>query len=323
MAQQRPVRFVRKGSTVGFPFDKVASAVKVGMSARGDADTPVRVGVFVDASATPFLIDAVRSAFVPQTTSALVRVERLSDAPIAVKTDTDLAIVISCGSERLQSAVQEIVVFGAPTVVLAESSVEVPFIKEDTPMLGLIAATDAEHLRDALARWILDRTEKGDAFAANFPFMRSAAANRAIASTAVTNTLTGALVFVPGADFPVLTLAQLGMLMQLSAIYGKPIRAERCYEVAGVLVSGALLRALARAASRPAGKAAFAVKALVAGAGTYGMGRALAALYERDVDYTPLNDALGALVRRVRSVVGGALANGAVADERTASRGEA
>ena len=308
---------------MGFPFDKVVSAVKVGATAHGEADTPVRVGVFVDASATSFLIDTVRAAFVPQTTAALVRVERLTDAPITVKTDTDLAIVISCGSTRLQSAVQEIVVFGAPTVVLAESSVEVPFIKEDTPMLGLIAATDAAHLRDELARWILDRTEKSAAFAANFPFMRAAAANRAIASTALTNTVTGALVFMPGADFPVLTLAQLGMLMQLAGIYGKPIRAERGYEVAGVLVSGALLRALARATSRPAGKAAFLVKAAVAGAGTYGMGRALAALYEHDVDYSPLNDTVASIVRRVRVAVSGALASDGIVDEPADSRGEA
>lgn len=308
---------------MGFPFDKVVSAVKLGVSARGEADTPVRVGVFVDASATPFLIDTVRAAFVPQTTAALVRVERLGDAPITVKTDTDLAIVISCGSARLQSTVQEIVVFGAPTVVLAESSVEVPFIKEDTPLLGLIAATDADHLRDELSRWILERTEKGTAFAANFPFMRAAAAGRTIASTALTNAVTGALVFVPGTDFPVLTLAQLGMLLQLAGIYGKPIHVERGYEVAGVLVSGALLRALARAASRPAGKAAFLVKALVAGAGTYGMGHALAALYERDVDYTPLNDLLASAVRRARAAAGGALSNDIIVDGRTRSTAEA
>lgn len=308
---------------MGIPFDKVMSAVKIGATAHGEADTPVRVGVFVDASATPFLIDAVRSSFVPQTTSALVRVERLTDAPVTVKTDTDLVIVISCGSTRLQSAVQEIVVFGAPTVVLAESSVEVPFVKEDTPLLGLIAATEASHLRDALARWILDRTEKTSAFAANFPFMRGAAANRAIASTALTNAVTGALVFVPGADFPVLTLAQLGMLMQLAGIYGKPIRAERGYEVAGVLAGGALLRALARAASRSAGKASFAVKAFVAGAGTYGMGCALAALYERDIDYAPLNDALASLLRRARVLAGGVPASDAAADGRAGARDEA
>lgn len=296
------------------PFDKVASAVKMGARARGDAETPVRVGVFVDASATRFLIDAVREALVPQTTAALVRVGRLDEGPVSVKPDTDVAIVISCGSDRLQSAVQQIVIAGAPTVVVAESSAEVPFIGADTPMLGLIAATDETHLRDELARWILDRTDKASAFAANFPFMRPAASNRVIASTAMTNMATGALIFIPGADFPVMALAQLGMLMQLASIYDKPMRAERGYEVAGILAAGALLRESARLACRRAGKAGFIVKAVVAGAGTYGIGRALMAVYERDVDYGPVNEALGGAFRRLCAVVGGLSSDDAPSD---------
>ena len=83
----------------------------------------------------------------------------------------------SCGSDRLESAVQELVIAGAPVCVLAESAVEVPFIEESTPMLGVVAATDKTYLLETLARWILDRTDKETAFAANFAFMRIAAAN--------------------------------------------------------------------------------------------------------------------------------------------------
>ncbi len=183
------------------PLESIVDTVKLGASVRGEADTPVRVGVYVDASATPLLIETVRDAFVPQTTAALVRVERLGSSPVTVKPDTDVAIVISCGSAHLQARVQEIVVSGSPVVVLAESSVEVPFIQEDTRMLGLIAATDRTYLLDTLARWIIERTDKQTAFAANFPFMRLAAANRVIASAAVGNAATGALFFIPGADF--------------------------------------------------------------------------------------------------------------------------
>lgn len=291
---------------MGIPIDKIASAAKMGASAHNEADTPVRVGVYVDESATKFLIDTVREAFVPQTTSALVRVERLGEETVTVKPDTDIVIVISCGGAHLQAAVQQIVVAGAPTVVLAESSVEVPFIPQDTRMLGLVAATDKVHLLESLARWILDRTEKGVAFAANFPFMRVAAANRAITSTALTNMATGALIFIPGADFPVMTLAQLGMMLQLATIYGKPIRAERGYEVAGVLGAGLVLRGCARLACRRAGYAGFAVKALVGGVGTFALGRALTALYERDVDYSAANELLGKIAGRLRTVMAGA-----------------
>lgn len=291
---------------MGIPFDKLIGAVKKGAAVKKDSDEPVRVAVFVDASASPFLVDTVREALVPQTTSALVRVSRLDPAHIEVKPDTDVSIVLTCGSEGLEAATQKVVVGGAPTVVVAESSVEAPFISVDTPMLGLVAATDAGYLREALARWILDHTEKDTAFAANFPFMRGAAANGVITSTAITNLATGAIEFIPGADFPVMTLAQLGMMLQLAMVYDKPLRPERGYEAAGVVLSGLVLRAVTRQLVKPVGRAGFLVKALVGGFGTYAMGQVLSEVYERDVDYTALNEALGKAVRMVRDLYGSA-----------------
>lgn len=289
------------------PVDKLVSTFKLGATAQGDADTPVRVAVFVDESATSFLINTVREALVPQTTAALVRVERLGAAAPVVKPDTDISLVLSCGGEHLQARVQEIVVAGAPTVVLAESSVEVPFITDDTRMLGLIAATDKTHLLETLARWILDHTEKDTAFAANFPFMRIAAANRVITSAALGNLATGALFFIPGADFPVMTAAQVGMMLQLAAIFGKPLRPERGYEAAAIVAAAFALRAATRTVSRHAGHASFVVKALVGCTATYGMGQALCAFYERDVDYSRANEIVGEAFSRVRHVAGDAL----------------
>ena len=166
------------------PVDKLTRAFKMGASVKKDSDTPVRVSVYLDSSASRFLAETVRDAFVPQTTSGIVRVERLGEERIAPKTDTDVVLVLSCGSDRLESAVQELVIAGAPVCVLAESAVEVPFIEESTPMLGVVAATDKTYLLETLARWILDRTDKETAFAANFTFMRIAAANRIITSCA-------------------------------------------------------------------------------------------------------------------------------------------
>ena len=214
-----------------------------------------------------------------------------------------MAIVLSCGSAELQEAVQQVVVAGAPTVVLAESSVEVPFIESDTRMLGLIASTEKVNLLESLARWILDRTEKETAFAANFPFMRIAAANRVITQSTFANLATGALVFIPGADYPVMAAAQVGMAIELASIFGKPMRLERGYEIAGVLGTGLVLRSLTRVACKGAGKWSFAVKALVAAGGTFAMGRALCALYERDVDYSRANDAVTSAVSLAREAV--------------------
>ena len=162
------------------PVDKLTRAFKMGASVKKDSDTPVRVSVYLDSSASRFLAETVRDAFVPQTTSGIVRVERLGEERIAPKTDTDVVLVLSCGSDRLESAVQELVIAGAPVCVLAESAVEVPFIEESTPMLGVVAATDKTYLLETLARWILDRTEKETAFAANFA---SCASRRPIVSS--------------------------------------------------------------------------------------------------------------------------------------------
>ncbi|OUN88925.1 hypothetical protein [[Collinsella] massiliensis] len=288
------------------PVESLAGALKAGVGAKRATDEPVRVAVYVDRSASPAIVACVRDALVPRTTSALVRVERLTAAPVAPRPDTDIVLVLSCGSDILERAVHELVVAGAPVAVIAESSVEVPFIKDDTPLLGLIAATDDAYLLDTLARWILDRTEKDVAFAANFAFMRIAASMRIISSAAVANLATGALSFMPGADFPVMTITEVGMALKLSAIFGYRLEPERGYEVAGVLAGALALRFVARAVGRRAGHAAFIVKAGIAAAGTYGMGRALSAAYERGIDYAPLNAFTSELGRRLGALFGAA-----------------
>ena len=70
------------------PVDKLTRAFKMGASVKKDSDTPVRVSVYLDSSASRFLAETVRDAFVPQTTSGIVRVERLGEERIAPKTDT-------------------------------------------------------------------------------------------------------------------------------------------------------------------------------------------------------------------------------------------
>lgn len=308
---------------MNIPFDKVYRVAKMGLGARKDGSAPVRVAVYIDSTVSDFLIDSIRSSFVPQTTSGLVRVERLGAARIEPKRDNDVVLILSCGSDRLESVVQEIVIAGAPVCVLCESSVQASFITSDTPILGCIAASDKTYLLDSLARWILDRTEKGSAFAANFPFMRIAAANRAITSCALTNMATGALVFVPGADFPIMALSQLGMMCDLASIYGKPIEAERAYEAAGVLASGLALRCAARSVTKHCPHVSFAVKALVGGFGTYAIGRALLAVYERDVDYSRANAFVSSVLHGAEHVVscarGSAPAKDTVSDSEMAA----
>lgn len=288
---------------MNIPLDKIIGTLKVLPTAKKDVDEPVRVAVFVDGSASADLIAAVRDAFVPQTTSALVRVERLGAEPVSLKADTDLSLVLTGGSEQLQGAVQEIVIGGAPTVIVTDDAAAVSFIREETPVLGYVAEPDRSRLQVELAHAIISRVEKRLAFAANFPFLRVAAASEVIRSAALGNALTGALVFIPGADFPVMTAAQLGMMAQLALVFGKPIRPERAWEAAGVVASAFLVRALARQLVRRAGPAGFAVKALVGGAGTWAMGWVLTQVYQSDIDYAPVNRAAARLIGLGRSAL--------------------
>lgn len=289
---------------MGIPIDKLVQAVRSGIDIQRSADENVRIAVFVDRSASAFLVSTLRDALVPQTPSALVRVDPIDRASTALRPDTDLALVVSCGSEGLERAVQDVIVAGVPTVVVAESSVEAPFIARDTRMLGLITATDSVHLLDSLARWILDHTEKDVAFARNFPFMRVPASFKVVASASAANLATGALVFIPGADFPVMTLTQVGMMLRLAGIHGKPLKSDRLYELAGVIGAALGLRGLARFGSSRVPRASFAIKALIGGVGTLAVGLGLSALYERDIDYTPINDALAHAIGALRSLSG-------------------
>ena len=59
----------------------------------------------------------------------------------------------------------------------------------------------------------------------------------------------------------------------------------------------------------------FVVKGLVAAGGTVAIGRALMAVYEHDVDYTPVNDLMGKIVSGARSVVSGVAGTGADASD--------
>lgn len=66
---------------------------------------------------------------------------------------------------------------------------------------------------------------------------------------------------------------------------------------------GLVIRAVTRALVKQTPHIGFAVKALTAAAGTYGMGRALVSLYERDVDYSRANEVVTATFSRVRDLV--------------------
>ena len=117
--------------------------------------------------------------------------------------------------------------------------------------------------------------------ARRFPILRAAVANRIIQRTAAENTIIGALVFLPGADMPVMTANQIRMIMKLAIVYGQDLGLERIKELAAVLGSGFAFRTLARQAAGFVPVLGWAVKGGVAYGGTVALGKAAIKYFEK------------------------------------------
>ena len=94
------------------------------------------------------------------------------------------------------------------------------------------------------------------------------------------NGTVGALVFIPGADMPVITLNQIRLVLRIAHAHGIGVGQERAPEVLAVLGAGFALRTLARQAVGLVPFAGWAVKAGVAYGGTRAIGEAAKRYYE-------------------------------------------
>ncbi len=134
------------------------------------------------------------------------------------------------------------------------------------------AAADLDH---RMGEWIIAACrEKKLAFALAFPFVRRPLSLDAVRATAIQNAGVGVVVFIPGADMPIMTLNQAKMLLQIAAAYGQPLSAERIKELAAVVGGAFLFRNIARTAVGVVPVLGWAIKGAVGFAGTEAMGRA-------------------------------------------------
>lgn len=284
-----------------FPFSKASEIFDRSVATSREADQAIRVAVYVDSTAADGLVATVRKALVPQTPTGLVRVARFDENMSAPKLDTDIVLVLTGGSSYLEDGVRDLVVCGAPVCVISESSVEVPFIKADTPILGLVCATDPDHLCTQLACWISERTNKQAAFAATFIFMRRVVSQEIIERASLTNVATALLFFIPGTDFPLMTLTQLDMMLKLASAHGYGLKRDRLYEAILVIVAAFVFKGTAHVMYRRIPHVKLLVRLLVAGGGTYGIGKALEYLYNQGVDYSEIDQILKTFVGRVQT----------------------
>jgi uncharacterized protein (DUF697 family) len=224
----------------------------------------------------PLLVEALRRELLRDGDPSAVR-----DASLGAL-DGAAALVYVLGGEvgeEDERALRAADVAGVPAIVLGpDPRTPIPYV----------LATDVLPLRagegfplDELARLLGARVDEGAiALAAKLPALRRGIADALIAKVARTNGIVGAAVFVPGVDFPVLTINQLRLVLRLAAAYGQELDAQRLPEILGVVGSALGFRAVARQALGVVPVAGWAVKGGVAYTGTRAVGEAAIRYFE-------------------------------------------
>ncbi len=128
--------------------------------------------------------------------------------------------------------------------------------------------------------------DHGLALAAALPALRTAVVDHIIEGAARQNAVVGVVVFIPGADMPVMTINQIKMVLKIGAAYGYQPDLQRVVELGSVIASGFGMRALARRAIAEVPGLGWAMKATVGYAGTQAIGKAAVAYFENGAPLT-------------------------------------
>jgi uncharacterized protein (DUF697 family) len=123
--------------------------------------------------------------------------------------------------------------------------------------------------------------ENGYGLAGRLPVLREAVVEAIIRHFSRQNGVLGVAIFIPGADFPVLTLNQLRMVFRIAAAYGQEIDRDRVPEILAVVGAGFGLRTVAREALGFVPGLGWAIKGGIAYVGTKALGKAAAAYFEQ------------------------------------------
>lgn len=264
--------------------------IKEIFNARGDSaserEVPVHIAIFVDTSAPDSIVMAVKHLFNPVAENAFLHIDAFEDELPDFNEGTDLAVIVAgrspvCG--RIHEAFAE---HSIPAVVIAELMATViddaqaaghplPPLDVVEHGAGRLNKEEEKRFQLSLGDWIVDKC-RGErlAMAAAFPFIRRSLALEISKATSFQNGIVGAVMFIPGADMPIMTLNQAKMILQIAAAYGEPLGFERLKELAVVVGGGFTFRAIAREIAGIIPALGWAVKGGVGYSGTLAMGYA-------------------------------------------------
>lgn len=293
------------------PID-VKAVVEEATNIEDARQTPLSVSVYIDATAPGDLIGHVRSAFASASAQVRVTIAYLDDRDLAVFPGDDMAVLVAGLSERIGFDAATLREAGVPVMVATTLPCLVEAIAKEAGnpipqgdivfpgiarggMRGLFEEEEAVEadeplVLDSPAAALLDRrmgewiiaacSDRRLAFALAFPFVRRPLSEDAVHATAAQNAGVGLVLFIPGADLPVMTLNQAKMLLQIAAAYGQPLGTERVKELAAVVGGAFACRSVARQVVALVPALGWAVKAAIGYAGTLAMGNAAIEYFE-------------------------------------------
>ena len=255
---------------------------------------PVSVNILVDESASPEFQVFVRAGFNSESPNSRVMVSYFPTQTPDPAVPSDLCVIAAGHDPRIGQIARSFRDAGTPVLVVAEHGAEVrahaeaagaPLPEGDVLSSRVGQPFDEEFLgtlADDIGSWIVESAaeEKRLALSIAYPFVRRPLANQAVQQTSWQNAGVGVVVFVPGADMPLMTANQAKMVLQIAAAYGQPLSPDRVKELAAVFLNGFVWRSAARQLAGVVPAVGWAVKGAMGFAGTQAIGRAAIQYFE-------------------------------------------
>lgn len=153
--------------------------------------------------------------------------------------------------------------------------------KKQQSLPNLLTEQRKRALNNRMGEWIIETChDKRLSFALAFTFIARPLSLEAVNATAVQNAGIGVVVFLPGADMPVMTANQMKMVLQIAAAYGQEMTIERAKELIAVLGGAFAARSIARSAAGVVPGLGWAVKGAIGYTTTIAMGRTAIEYFE-------------------------------------------
>lgn len=271
----------KKGS--GFSLSGVLDMASAGKESLDAMDAEVRIRVHVGSGCERAIVLAAKEALLAERTGGVVEVVGI-DAPAASSADPDAVVVLGgVGEPGAAALIRFYLACEVPCAFVSASALDAPDLSGSAAAEGLYEAlgvSEPAALAPRLATWLAGVVENRVALAANFAFCRAAVSARLTAACAAENAALGAIAFIPGSDFPIMTASQVKLALDIAAAHGAGLEPGRALEVAGVVGAGLAYRGVARGVAGLVPGFGWLLKAGMGYAGTVATGRAVQARFE-------------------------------------------